>query len=68
MQYMLMICHDDDFTPPDEVEPETTAWVDEMTHRGIRTTGVHPPGITPLPSTVAELQPWMTALACCWLR
>lgn len=39
MQYMLLICHDDDFTPPTDIEPATMAWVQEMTRRGVRTTG-----------------------------
>jgi len=39
MQYMLMICHDDSFDPPEGLDPETRAWVEEMDRRGVRTSG-----------------------------
>jgi hypothetical protein len=39
MEYMLMICYDDTFTPPDSLEPETVAWVQEMEGRGVRKSG-----------------------------
>jgi len=39
MEYMLMICHDDTFDPPDTLEPETVAWVEEMERRGVRKSG-----------------------------
>jgi hypothetical protein len=39
MQYMLLVCHDDTFNPPDTMEAETTAWVAEVDGRGIRKTG-----------------------------
>lgn len=39
MQYMLMICHNDGFVPPDESGPETDAWVEEMKRRGVRRMG-----------------------------
>lgn len=39
MQYMLIICHDHAFKPPNTVEPEVTAWVQEMKRRGMRIAG-----------------------------
>jgi hypothetical protein len=39
MEYMLLVCHDESFDPPDDIEPETIAWVDEMTTRGVRRQG-----------------------------
>ena len=39
MEYLLMICHDDTFNPPDTVEPETVAWVAETERRGVRKSG-----------------------------
>jgi hypothetical protein len=39
MQYMLMICHDETFRPPEAVEPEVVAWVEEMKRRGVRKSG-----------------------------
>ena len=33
---MLMICHDETFRPPEAVEPEVVAWVEEMKRRGVR--------------------------------
>jgi len=39
MQYMLMICHDDSFTPEENLNGETTGWVQEMEGRGVRTSG-----------------------------
>lgn len=39
MEYMLMICHDDTFNPPEGLEPETVAWVQEMEARGVRKSG-----------------------------
>jgi hypothetical protein len=39
MEYMLLVCHDESFDPPDDIEPETIAWVEEMTTRGVRRQG-----------------------------
>jgi hypothetical protein len=39
MEYMLLVCHDDTFDPPGDIEPETIAWVEEMTARGVRRQG-----------------------------
>lgn len=39
MQYMLMICHDETFRPPEAVEPEVVAWVEEMKRRRVRKSG-----------------------------
>jgi hypothetical protein len=39
MEYMLLVCHDERFDPPDDIEPETIAWVEEMTTRGVRRQG-----------------------------
>ena len=39
MQYLLMICVDDSFRPPDALEPEVIAWVEEMDRRGVRKLG-----------------------------
>jgi hypothetical protein len=39
MEYMLLVCHDESFDPPDDIEPETIAWVEEMTNRGVRRQG-----------------------------
>jgi hypothetical protein len=39
MQYMLMICHDESFRPPEALEPEVITWVEEMKRRGMRISG-----------------------------
>jgi hypothetical protein len=39
MQYMLLICYDETFTPAEELEPETVAWVEEMDGRNVRISG-----------------------------
>ncbi len=39
MQYMLLICYDETFTPTEELEPETVAWVEEMDGRNVRISG-----------------------------
>jgi hypothetical protein len=39
MQYMLIICPDETFRPPETVEPEVLAWVEEMKRRGVRKSG-----------------------------
>lgn len=39
MQYMLMICADDSFVPPEGLDEETEAWVEEMDGRGVRLSG-----------------------------
>lgn len=41
-----MICLDETFDPPDTMESDTEAWVEEMDRRGVRTSGdrLRPPG------------------------
>jgi hypothetical protein len=34
-----MICHDESFRPPEAVEPEVVAWVEEMMRRRVRISG-----------------------------
>lgn len=39
MQYLLIICHDDNFRPTEKLIAEIHAWTKEMTDRGIRVYG-----------------------------
>ena len=39
MKYMLLICHDESFNPPETLGAETDAWVEETERRGVRKTG-----------------------------
>jgi len=39
MQYLLIICHDDSFTPTESLVKEIGAWVKKMESRGIRVYG-----------------------------
>ncbi len=39
MQFLLIICHDDDFRPTDTLLADIHAWISEMGGRGIRTYG-----------------------------
>ncbi len=39
MRYMLMICHDDAFSPPATMVEESLAWVEETERRGVRKGG-----------------------------
>lgn len=39
MRYMLLIFHDESFSPPETIGAETDAWVEEMTRRGVRKAG-----------------------------
>lgn len=39
MRYILLICHDESFNPPESIGVETEAWVEEMDRRGIRKAG-----------------------------
>ena len=39
MQYLLLVRHDDSFTPPSDLGPETIAWTEEMDARGVRRSG-----------------------------
>lgn len=39
MQYLMIICHDDEFTPTETLVPDIIAWVKEMENRGIRVYG-----------------------------
>jgi hypothetical protein len=39
MQYMLMICYDETFTPHEGMQTDTENWVEEMDRRGIRKFG-----------------------------
>jgi hypothetical protein len=46
MQYLLIICHDDSFTPTKTLVKEIVAWMKKMEARGIRVYGnpLRPPG------------------------
>lgn len=39
MRYMLLICHDESFNPPESIGAETEVWAKEMDRRGIRKMG-----------------------------
>ena len=39
MEYMLFICTDGPFTPPDDIQQTTVAWIEEVERRGIRKAG-----------------------------
>lgn len=39
MQFFLIICHDDDFRPPEGLFSDINAWIEETSHRGIRVYG-----------------------------
>lgn len=39
MQFLLIICHDDDFRPTESLVADIHAWVKEMSGRGIRVYG-----------------------------
>lgn len=39
MRYMLLICYDESFSPPETIGAETEAWVEEMDRRGVRKAG-----------------------------
>jgi hypothetical protein len=39
MRYMLMVCHDESFSPTETIGAETEAWVEEMERRGVRKDG-----------------------------
>ena len=39
MRYMLLICYDESFSPPETIDAESDAWVEEMTRRGVRKAG-----------------------------
>jgi hypothetical protein len=39
MQYLLIICHDDDFRPPETLFSDIGAWIKEMENRGVRMYG-----------------------------
>lgn len=39
MRYMLLICYDESFSPPETLGAETEAWVEEMDRRGVRKAG-----------------------------
>ncbi len=39
MQYLLMICHDDTFTPSETLVSDIGAWIKEMESRGVRVYG-----------------------------
>ncbi|MBI5193900.1 MAG: transcription initiation protein [Nitrospirae bacterium] len=39
MQYLLIICHDDAFTPTETLVPDIVAWVKKMEDRGVRVHG-----------------------------
>lgn len=39
MRYMLLICHDDSFHPPETMAEESVAWAKEMERRGARKIG-----------------------------
>lgn len=39
MRYMLLVCLEQSTIPPREIEPETVAWVEEMTERRVRLSG-----------------------------
>lgn len=41
MKYMLLICHDETFEPPESMVKDVLAWVDEMDRRGVREGGGH---------------------------
>ena len=39
MEYLLIICTDEPFTPDEDMAQTTTAWVDDVDGRGIRKAG-----------------------------
>ena len=39
MRYMLLVCHDETFSPPESIDADTDAWVEEMERRGVRKAG-----------------------------
>lgn len=39
MQFMLIICHDEFFTPTDSLFTDISGWIEEMKSRGIRQYG-----------------------------
>lgn len=39
MQYLLIICHDDAFTPSEKLFSDIGAWIKEMESRGVRVYG-----------------------------
>ncbi len=39
MQFIFFVCHEEPFTPPEELQPDVRAWVDETTRSGKRLTG-----------------------------
>jgi hypothetical protein len=39
MRYMLMVCHNEAFSPTETIGAETEAWVEEMKRRGVRKDG-----------------------------
>jgi len=39
MQFLLIICHDNDFRPTEELFSDIKSWIEEMSHRGIRVYG-----------------------------
>jgi hypothetical protein len=39
MQYILLICLDESFRPPEALELEVIAWVEELRRRGMRISG-----------------------------
>ena len=39
MKYLLLICYDESFNPPETIAAETDAWVEEMERRGVRKAG-----------------------------
>jgi hypothetical protein len=39
MRYMLFVCNDESFSPPETIGADTDAWVEEMERRGVRKVG-----------------------------
>ena len=39
MRYMLLICYDESFNPPETIAVQTEVWVEEMERRGVRKAG-----------------------------
>ncbi|MBI5409623.1 MAG: transcription initiation protein [Nitrospirae bacterium] len=39
MQFLLIICHDDDFRPSERLFSDIKTWIEEMSSRGIRVYG-----------------------------
>jgi hypothetical protein len=39
MQYLMLVCLDDTFSPPDTMGVDTDAWFNEMNARGVRLSG-----------------------------